>query len=63
MSGIPRKKNNFLRSSSKELKKYYQLILLALPAIVIVIMFLYIPMYGVQIAFKDFVPHERYCRK
>jgi putative aldouronate transport system permease protein len=56
MSSIARKKNNFLRSSSKELKKNYQLILLALPAIVIVIMFLYIPMYGVQIAFRDFVP-------
>lgn len=40
---------------TKHLKKKYQLWLLALPAIVYFIIFHYIPMYGVQIAFKDFI--------
>lgn len=36
------------------LKRDYQLILLALPAIIYLFIFNYVPMYGVQIAFKDF---------
>jgi len=36
------------------LKKDYQIYLLALPAIIYVAIFSYVPMYGIQIAFKDF---------
>ena len=46
-----KRKNPFLKS----LKKDYQLYLLALPAIIYFILFHYWPMYGVQIAFKDFI--------
>ena len=45
------------RSSStvwKNLKRSWQLYLLILPAVAAVFIFNYIPMYGVQIAFKDF---------
>lgn len=48
------KKHNTLKSLQIDLQTNYQLILLALPAVVIIILFMYIPMYGVQIAFKDF---------
>lgn len=39
----------------KELSKNYQLYMMLLPAVIIVFIFHYIPMYGVQIAFKDYV--------
>jgi len=38
----------------KRLKKQYILILMCLPALTIVIVFSYFPMYGVQIAFRDY---------
>lgn len=50
LSPSPSKSNTFL----KTLKRDYQLYLLALPAVIYFIIFNYIPMYGVQIAFKDF---------
>jgi len=37
-------------------KRYYQLYFLLLPALIYIIIFNYVPMYGVQIAFKDFSP-------
>jgi putative aldouronate transport system permease protein len=40
----------------REMAKNYELFLFVLPAIVVVFIFNYVPMYGVQIAFKDFVP-------
>jgi putative aldouronate transport system permease protein len=39
---------------SQRFAKYWQLYLLLLPAMVYVFIFEYLPMYGVQIAFKDF---------
>lgn len=45
-------KDNFL--------KHYDLYLLSLPTFIYIIVFLYIPMYGVQIAFKDFIPSNGY---
>ncbi|SHH87932.1 ABC transporter permease [Clostridium grantii] len=44
--------NKFL----KALKKDYQLYLLILPAVIYFLIFHYAPMYGIQIAFKDFSP-------
>lgn len=38
----------------KEIKKYHQLLFMMIPAIVFFIIFAYIPMYGVVLAFKDF---------
>ena len=54
MAKMGGKKHNTLKSLQIDLQTNYQLILLALPAVVIIILFMYIPMYGVQIAFKDF---------
>lgn len=45
----PRKKSVFSR-----LAKDYQLYLLVLPALIWYVLFAYVPMYGVQIAFKDY---------
>ena len=43
------------KSIWKRIRKDYQLYLLVLPAITWYIVFSYIPMYGLQIAFKDYV--------
>ena len=40
----------------------YQLYLFVLPAILIVLIFKYFPMYGLQIAFKDYDPYTGYLR-
>ena len=37
-----------------KVKKYWQLYLLVLPALIYIIIFCYGPMYGIQIAFKDY---------
>lgn len=49
-AGIKKNENRIL----KELRKNNQLYLMILPAVVLVFVFKYIPMYGVQIAFKEF---------
>ena len=43
-----------VRQSMKRIKKGYQLYLLLLPSLLFFLIFCYWPMYGVQIAFKDF---------
>ena len=40
----------------KQLLKYWQYYLLILPALISVLIFSYYPMYGVQIAFRNFMP-------
>lgn len=50
MTTKPAKKRNILQS----LKRDYQLWIMILPAIVIIIIFNYIPMYGVQLAFREY---------
>ncbi|MDO4292368.1 MAG: ABC transporter permease subunit [Eubacteriales bacterium] len=44
------------RSWKQDWKKNYQLYLFLIPAVVSVFIFSYLPMYGIQIAFKDFKP-------
>ena len=39
---------------SKELRRNYDLYLLILPVIAYYVIFQYAPMYGIQLAFKDF---------
>ena len=39
-------------------KKYWHLWLMALPAMAFVVVFAYIPMYGIQLAFREFVPSK-----
>lgn len=50
---IPRKKNY-----KKAFRRYWQLYLMVLPAIIAVFIFHYIPIYGVQIAFRDYRPSK-----
>ena len=38
------------------IKKTYMLYLFLLPAVLYTVLFDYMPMYGIQIAFKDFKP-------
>lgn len=45
-----------LRKNCKGIVRNWQLYLLLVPAVVLLFCFTYIPMYGIQIAFKDFVP-------
>ena len=44
-----------IKKKYKRVMKYYQLYLLLLPALIYFIIFRYGPMYGLQIAFKDYV--------
>lgn len=55
------KKLSFSYRLKKSLKNDRQLYLLALPAVVYVFIFSYIPMYGLQIAFKDFTPSKGFA--
>jgi putative aldouronate transport system permease protein len=47
-------KKDMLKNTMKRISKCYQLYLLIIPALLYIIIYHYIPMYGVQIAFKDF---------
>lgn len=42
------------KSLVKHFKKYWQLWVMVLPALLVVLIFNYIPMYGVQLAFREF---------
>ena len=48
------KRNRGPRSLARRVLRNYELYLFMLPAIILFVLFLYFPMYGVQIAFKDF---------
>lgn len=51
--GVPKKKSN--RQSMKSyMKNNWQLYVMILPAVIFFIIFNYLPMYGIQIAFKDY---------
>lgn len=50
---VPLQRRNAWR---KEMKNNYDLYLFVLPAIISILLFNYLPMYGVQIAFKNFRP-------
>jgi len=59
---IKKERNTFKRPVNKsnlrkKIMKHWQLYLLLLPSILCIIIFKYIPMYGVQIAFRDYNPN------
>jgi len=51
-----KKKISCFVSLWKNIKKNYILYLMILPVVAYYIIFAYVPMYGIQIAFKDFIP-------
>ena len=44
------------RSSLKRIKNCWELYVFLLPAVILVILFSYVPMYGIQLAFKELAP-------
>lgn len=59
---LNKKEGNVLKAQAKNssllkrIKKHWQLYLLLLPSLLCIIIFKYIPMYGVQIAFRNYIP-------
>ncbi|NLK69364.1 MAG: sugar ABC transporter permease [Clostridiaceae bacterium] len=49
-----RKKGTLLQRMGESIKRDWQLYVLLLPAIVLIFIFCYLPMYGIQIAFRDY---------
>ena len=49
-------KNHFWPALKHDLKRNYILYIMILPVVAYYIIFAYIPMYGVQLAFRDFMP-------
>ncbi len=47
-------KQNFFHRLCADMKKNYILYFMILPAVAYYVIFAYIPMYGVQLAFKDY---------
>jgi putative aldouronate transport system permease protein len=57
------RKNNLsvrARKGARKLLQNYELILFVLPAVILIFIFNYLPMYGVQMAFQDFNPAKGY---
>ncbi|TCP25982.1 carbohydrate ABC transporter membrane protein 1 (CUT1 family) [Scopulibacillus darangshiensis] len=52
----PLKKKKKPRNLKRRIVQHWELYLFILPAVLYFVIFHYIPMYGVQIAFKDFIP-------
>ena len=52
------KQNNLTRTVRKSLNKYWDLYLLLIPVLAYFFIFKYLPMYGIQIAFRDYVPRK-----
>jgi len=56
MQVINKKKDKFIKRLGKDLIKNRNLYLMLLPVVVYYIVFCYLPIYGAQIAFRDFKP-------
>lgn len=47
---------HYIKKLGQNVLRHYELYLMILPVVIYYIIFLYIPMYGVQIAFRDYYP-------
>ncbi len=47
---------NYVKPLARHIAKYYQLYLLLLPAVIVIFLFNYLPIYGIQLAFREFRP-------
>lgn len=54
----PKMKKFLLKATLTEVKKHYQIYVLLIPTLIYVFVYNYIPMYGVQIAFRDYSPKK-----
>lgn len=54
-AGNPGQRPSLRKRARKVLLRDYQLYILAFPALLYIVLFRYVPMYGIQLAFKDFV--------
>lgn len=54
MVSAQKNNNTFMRNKLKIITKHWQLYLMVLPPVLYIILFYYLPMYGAQIAFRDF---------
>jgi putative aldouronate transport system permease protein len=55
---LARKRTPLPKRLAWHFKRYWQLWLMAFPAMAFVVIFAYIPMYGIQLAFRNFVPSK-----
>jgi putative aldouronate transport system permease protein len=55
---MPAKKKDILSRLGRDMKMNYPIYLMVLPALIYYFLFSYMPMYGAQIAFKDFNPNR-----
>lgn len=53
-----RSQSSYFTRLVENIKLNYCLYLFVLPAVVLIFIFNYLPMYGIQIAFKDFTPYQ-----
>ena len=53
---MKKKKKSYFFRLGKDMRKNPILYLMILPVVAYYIIFHYVPMYGIQIAFKDFIP-------
>lgn len=58
---MKKKKLGFIGQLKKSFQKDWQLYLLVLPTLIYIIIFNYVPMYGLQIAFKDYNPSRGFA--
>lgn len=56
MTITPKPRKSYLSRLATNVKRHYELYLLVLPAVLYFAIFHYAPMYGIQIAFKDYYP-------
>lgn len=56
-----KKKEGFLKRVRKSFRKDWQLYILSLPTLLYVIIFSYIPMYGIKIAFQNYNPSKGFA--
>ncbi len=55
----PQKPKTGMQAWLKRMKENYPFLILILPAVVVVFLFNYLPIYGVLIAFQDFMPGDK----
>ena len=58
-AALPKKRKATRKERIKSLKDNYPFLVMLLPAVVVVFLFNYLPIYGILIAFQDFMPGDK----